>query len=136
MFSNVLCHPLPLSRPHLSLYRNLLLSDLLFLYRPLSPSEPKKSISTDNLAAAAAGDGSRKLPAPGKGEEEENLYIPEVEEMRVSPVVSRKGYLNFMEEKTKGWVKRWVVSSVSLKIYACVQSQTGHALAQDQRYQG
>ncbi|XP_078695787.1 kinesin-like protein KIF1A isoform X36 [Branchiostoma floridae x Branchiostoma belcheri] len=37
------------------------------------------------------------------------LYIPAVEEIRVSPVVSRKGYLNFLEEKTSGWIKRWVV---------------------------
>lgn len=37
------------------------------------------------------------------------LFVPEVEEIRVSSVVSRKGYLNFLKEKTNGWVKRWVV---------------------------
>ncbi|KAF4530219.1 hypothetical protein B566_EDAN017956 [Ephemera danica] len=37
------------------------------------------------------------------------LYVPESEEIRVSPVVSRKGYLNVLEEKTNGWKKRWVV---------------------------
>ncbi|XP_065339012.1 kinesin-like protein unc-104 isoform X4 [Cloeon dipterum] len=37
------------------------------------------------------------------------LYVPESEEIRVSPVVSRKGYLNILEEKTNGWKKRWVV---------------------------
>ncbi len=38
------------------------------------------------------------------------LFLPEVEEIRVSPVVSRRGYLNFLEEKKGGWHKRWVVS--------------------------
>ena len=50
------------------------------------------------------------IPPPAKSEEEEPLYVSEVEEIRVSPVVSRKGYLNFLEEKTNGWIKRYVVS--------------------------
>ncbi|XP_070207701.1 kinesin-like protein unc-104 isoform X2 [Littorina saxatilis] len=37
------------------------------------------------------------------------LFVPDVEEVRVSPVVSRRGYLNFLEENTNGWMKRWVV---------------------------
>ena len=37
-------------------------------------------------------------------------YIPTVEEVRISPVVSRRGYLNFLEEKGTGWVKKFVVS--------------------------
>ncbi|KAI1726974.1 kinesin motor domain-containing protein [Ditylenchus destructor] len=35
--------------------------------------------------------------------------LPEVTEERVGVVVSKKGYMNFLEEKTQGWVKRWVV---------------------------
>lgn len=38
------------------------------------------------------------------------LYVPEVEEIRISPVIARKGYLNVLEHKTSGWKKRWVVS--------------------------
>lgn len=38
------------------------------------------------------------------------LYVPEVEEIRISPVIARKGYLNVLEHKTNGWKKRWVVS--------------------------
>lgn len=41
------------------------------------------------------------------------LYVPEVEEIRISPVVSRKGYLNILEHKTNGWKKRWVVNILS-----------------------
>lgn len=37
------------------------------------------------------------------------LYVPEVEEIRISPVVARKGFLNVLEHKSNGWKKRWVV---------------------------
>lgn len=40
------------------------------------------------------------------------LYVPELEEIRVSPVVARKGYLNVLEHGGSGWKKRWVVRSV------------------------
>ncbi|UJR32870.1 hypothetical protein I4U23_020331 [Adineta vaga] len=36
-------------------------------------------------------------------------YITSIEEVRISPVVSRRGYLNFLEEKGTGWVKKFVV---------------------------
>ncbi|XP_043926981.1 kinesin-like protein KIF1A isoform X17 [Protopterus annectens] len=35
--------------------------------------------------------------------------IPDIQEIRVSPIVSKKGYLNFLEPHTNGWVKRYVV---------------------------
>lgn len=38
------------------------------------------------------------------------LYVPDMEEIRISPVIARKGYLNVLEHKTHGWKKRWVVS--------------------------
>ena len=37
------------------------------------------------------------------------LYVPDAEEIRVSPAISRKGFLHFLDESTNGWVKRWVV---------------------------
>jgi kinesin family member 1 len=37
------------------------------------------------------------------------LYVPDLEEIRVSPVVARKGYLNVLEHGGSGWKKRWVV---------------------------
>lgn len=35
--------------------------------------------------------------------------VPEITEERVGIVVSKKGWMNFLEGKTKGWIKRWVV---------------------------
>ena len=36
-------------------------------------------------------------------------YIPFVEEIHISPIVSRRGYLNFLKENGVGWVKKFVV---------------------------
>uniref|UniRef100_A0A3P9PKT8 plus-end-directed kinesin ATPase n=1 Tax=Poecilia reticulata TaxID=8081 RepID=A0A3P9PKT8_POERE len=35
--------------------------------------------------------------------------IPDIQEIRVSPIVSKKGYIHFLEPLTNGWVKRYVV---------------------------
>ncbi|XP_076167977.1 kinesin family member unc-104 isoform X1 [Ptiloglossa arizonensis] len=56
---------------------------------------------TCNIAPAPLGSSS-----PSK--ENLVLYVPEVEEIRISPVIARKGYLNVLEHKTNGWKKRWV----------------------------
>ncbi|XP_020713430.1 kinesin-like protein unc-104 isoform X3 [Ceratitis capitata] len=37
------------------------------------------------------------------------LYVPELEEIRVSAVVARKGLLNVLEHGGSGWKKRWVI---------------------------
>jgi len=79
----------------------------------------KKSLSSDNLAAAAAAaadadDAGRRLPASPWRDMENDEYAPfvaAVEEMRVSPVISRRGYLYFLEENATGWTKMWVVST-------------------------
>ncbi|XP_058174780.1 kinesin-like protein unc-104 [Anopheles ziemanni] len=47
-------------------------------------------------------------PAPQTQELSLRLYVPELEEIRVSPVVARKGYLNVLEHGGSGWKKRWV----------------------------
>lgn len=36
-------------------------------------------------------------------------FVAEVEEVRPSPIVSRKGYLNLLDDRTGNWVKRWLV---------------------------
>ncbi|XP_036841522.1 kinesin-like protein KIF1A isoform X9 [Oncorhynchus mykiss] len=36
-------------------------------------------------------------------------FVPDIQEIRVSPIVSKKGYLHFLEPHTSGWVKRYVV---------------------------
>lgn len=49
-------------------------------------------------------------PAPPVQQEAPlRLYVPDLEEIRLSPVVARKGYLNVLEHGGSGWKKRWVV---------------------------
>jgi len=84
----------------------------------LSAVDAKKSLSSDNLAAAAAATDNdlRRLPAsPFRDMEndEDSQFVAGVEEMRVSPVISRRGFLYFLEENAVGWVKMWVVSIFS-----------------------
>lgn len=43
------------------------------------------------------------------GSSAKSLLVPELEEARVSPVVSRRGYLNYMEDREQKWFKRWFV---------------------------
>lgn len=38
-----------------------------------------------------------------------SLLIPELEEIRLSPVVCKRGYLNYMEDREQKWFKRWFV---------------------------
>ncbi|XP_024228097.1 kinesin-like protein unc-104 isoform X3 [Bombus impatiens] len=64
------------------------------------------------LASESANQPCTIAPAPlgSSSPSKENLvlYVPEVEEIRISPVIARKGYLNVLEHKTNGWKKRWV----------------------------
>ena len=49
------------------------------------------------------GQGSPSPPSPVSS------LLPDLEEIRVSPCIAKKGHLNVLEEKSKGWKKRWVV---------------------------
>uniref|UniRef100_A0A8C5SM18 plus-end-directed kinesin ATPase n=1 Tax=Laticauda laticaudata TaxID=8630 RepID=A0A8C5SM18_LATLA len=53
----------------------------------------------------------KKSPICGPEDDKEiqRLLVPDIQEIRVSPIVSRKGYLHFLEPHTNGWVKRYVV---------------------------
>ncbi|XP_064291821.1 kinesin-like protein KIF1A isoform X5 [Passer domesticus] len=53
----------------------------------------------------------KKSPArrPEEEKEPQRLLVPDIQEIRVSPIVSKKGYLHFLEPHTNGWVKRFVV---------------------------
>ncbi|XP_051695290.1 kinesin-like protein KIF1A isoform X17 [Oryctolagus cuniculus] len=70
--------------------------------RPASP-EPEPGPEAD----------ARKLPSPARApeadKEPQRLLVPDIQEIRVSPIVSKKGYLHFLEPHTAGWAKRFVV---------------------------
>lgn len=54
----------------------------------------------------------KKPLSPGRTEadkEPQRLLVPDIQEIRVSPIVSKKGFLQFLEPHTAGWAKRFVV---------------------------
>ncbi|XP_036714273.1 kinesin-like protein KIF1A isoform X12 [Balaenoptera musculus] len=70
--------------------------------RPASP-EPEPLPEVD----------SKKPPSPARAtetnKEPQRQLVPDIQEIRVSPIVSKKGYLHFLEPHTAGWAKRFVV---------------------------
>lgn len=70
--------------------------------RPASP-EPEPVPEAD----------SKKALSPARAteadKEPQRLLVPDIQEIRVSPIVSKKGYLHFLEPHTAGWAKRFVV---------------------------
>ncbi|XP_072429135.1 kinesin-like protein KIF1A isoform X24 [Chiloscyllium punctatum] len=52
----------------------------------------------------------KKSPVAGKNEKgSARMFVADIQEIRVSPIVSKKGTLHFLEPQTNGWVKRYVV---------------------------
>lgn len=84
------------------------------LLRLSSPERARlQELQESILASESANQTCTVAPPPlgSSSPSKENLvlYVPEVEEIRISPVIARKGYLNVLEHKTNGWKKRWVV---------------------------
>ncbi|CCD64622.2 Kinesin-like protein unc-104 [Caenorhabditis elegans] len=72
----------------------------------------QKSKSDQNLASnddIVDNLGGMKRSLSGSRILQLNILVPEVLEERVGVVVSKKGYMNFLEEKTQGWTRRWVI---------------------------
>ncbi|XP_056276947.1 kinesin-like protein KIF1A isoform X4 [Pseudoliparis swirei] len=64
-------------------------------------TEPSSGASTPDLDPYSPVDRKKALRGC--------TFVPEIQEIRVSPIVSKKGYLHFLEPHTSGWVKRYVV---------------------------
>ncbi|XP_043529282.1 kinesin-like protein unc-104 isoform X3 [Frieseomelitta varia] len=83
------------------------------IFRLSSPERARlQELQESILASESTNQSCTIAPAPlgSSSPSKENLvlYVPEVEEIRISPVIARKGYLNVLEHKTNGWKKRWV----------------------------
>ena len=77
---------------------------------PIQASKSCDSLLTSSPSPSADAP-DRKLSLPIKAINLESpQFVADIEETRPSPVVSRRGYLNFLEDQSNGWMKRWVVS--------------------------
>ncbi|XP_037324681.1 kinesin-like protein KIF1A isoform X25 [Pungitius pungitius] len=74
--------------------------------RPPMPRSRAASPGPDTLK-----DTETKKSVNGASESKPRIrrFFPDITEIRVSPIVSKKGYLHFLEPNTNGWVKRYVV---------------------------
>ncbi|XP_067898005.1 kinesin-like protein KIF1A isoform X4 [Heterodontus francisci] len=73
-----------------------------------TPETQSRAISPDPESLQ---DGElKKSPVQGKDEKgSTRMFVADIQEIRVSPIVSKKGTLHFLEPQTNGWVKRYVV---------------------------
>ncbi|XP_048845374.1 kinesin-like protein KIF1A isoform X10 [Brienomyrus brachyistius] len=75
---------------------------------PRTPELHSRSISPE-FDPLLEGD-LKKSPSGGlEAKTRVRTFVPDIQEIRVSPIVSKKGYLHFLEPHTNGWVKRYVV---------------------------
>ncbi|XP_078266816.1 kinesin-like protein KIF1A isoform X8 [Rhinoraja longicauda] len=79
-----------------------------FISELRTPETHSRAISPD---ADLLQDGVlKKSPVQGKDEKGgPRMFVADIQEIRVSPIVSKKGTLHFLEPQTNGWVKRFVV---------------------------
>ncbi|XP_072896823.1 kinesin-like protein KIF1A isoform X15 [Hemitrygon akajei] len=79
-----------------------------FISELRTPENQSRAISPDPDAVQ---DGiPKKSPVQGKDEKGgPRMFVADIQEIRVSPIVSKKGTLHFLEPQTNGWVKRFVV---------------------------
>ncbi|KFP87443.1 Kinesin-like KIF1B, partial [Apaloderma vittatum] len=81
-------------------------------YNAIEVRPPQVSSRAESPDLEPVVEGEQKKSSACRTEEEkepQRLLVPDIQEIRVSPIVSKKGYLHFLEPHTNGWVKRFVV---------------------------
>ncbi|XP_075273937.1 kinesin-like protein KIF1A isoform X13 [Opisthocomus hoazin] len=74
------------------------------------PPQVSSRAESPDLESVVEGEQKKSLARrPEEEKEPQRLLVPDIQEIRVSPIVSKKGYLHFLEPHTNGWVKRFVV---------------------------
>ncbi|XP_049578612.1 kinesin-like protein KIF1A isoform X12 [Syngnathus scovelli] len=75
----------------------------------LRPPAPRSRAVSPSPEAQLDGEAKKCVGATTEGKPRIRRFVPDIQEIRVSPIVSKKGYLHFLEPHTNGWVKRYVV---------------------------
>lgn len=71
---------------------------------------PKSLIITGSAANMFQGLSPGSKTNPSSPSKEYFTYIPEIEEIRISSVISKRGCLHICDGRRSVWKKRWVVS--------------------------
>ncbi|XP_048109363.1 kinesin-like protein KIF1A isoform X17 [Alosa alosa] len=75
----------------------------------LRPPTPRSRAASPDPNVLQEGEVKKSPTGPPEPKPRTRLFVPDIQEIRVSPIVSKKGYLHFLEPNTNGWVKRYVV---------------------------
>ncbi|XP_061894671.1 kinesin-like protein KIF1A isoform X3 [Entelurus aequoreus] len=75
------------------------------------PALRSRAVSPGPDTQQDAGPDTQQDADPKTCEEKPRIrrFVPDIQEIRVSPIVSKKGYLHFLDPHTNSWVKRYVV---------------------------
>ncbi|XP_026202154.1 kinesin-like protein KIF1A isoform X8 [Anabas testudineus] len=74
--------------------------------RPPTPRSRTVSPSPDTQQDAMT---KKSVNGASETKPRSRKFVPDIQEIRISPIVSKKGYIHFLEPNTNGWVKRYVV---------------------------
>ncbi|KAM8887664.1 kinesin-like protein KIF1A isoform 23-T23 [Synchiropus picturatus] len=75
----------------------------------LRPPVPRSHAVSPNPDRKHESGAKKSTVGPSDSKPCTRRFFPDIQEIRVSPIVSKKGYLHFLEPHTNGWVKRYVV---------------------------
>ncbi|XP_037390855.1 kinesin-like protein KIF1A isoform X17 [Pygocentrus nattereri] len=75
----------------------------------LRPPTPRSRAISPSPDSAPEVEGKKSPSGAPESKPRVHTFVPDIQEIRVSPIVSKKGYLHFLEPHTNGWVKRYVV---------------------------
>ncbi|XP_053354027.1 kinesin-like protein KIF1A isoform X15 [Clarias gariepinus] len=75
----------------------------------LRPPAPRSRAVSPNRGSTSDAECKKSSDGTPGSKSRTHTFVPDIQEIRVSPIVSKKGYLNFLEPHTNGWVKRYVV---------------------------
>ncbi|XP_058259342.1 kinesin-like protein KIF1A isoform X23 [Hemibagrus wyckioides] len=75
----------------------------------LRPPAPRSRAVSPSRGSTSDGEGKKSPSGAPESKSRTHTFVPDIQEIRVSPIVSKKGYLHFLEPHTNGWVKRYVV---------------------------
>ncbi|XP_047669895.1 kinesin-like protein KIF1A isoform X9 [Tachysurus fulvidraco] len=75
----------------------------------LRPPVPRSRAVSPNRGSTSEEEGKKSPNGAPESKSRTHTFVPDIQEIRVSPIVSKKGFLHFLEPHTNGWVKRYVV---------------------------
>ncbi|XP_060723748.1 kinesin-like protein KIF1A isoform X6 [Tachysurus vachellii] len=70
---------------------------------------PRSRAVSPNRGSTSEEEGKKSPNGAPESKSRTHTFVPDIQEIRVSPIVSKKGFLHFLEPHTNGWVKRYVV---------------------------